>query len=204
MESKEKLRAITINVNKTLEQYNGDGSILQEYFNDILKDLELLEALKQRWQQEEWCQGIELSAESLNSLFKYNKDLFDRNLELDKKLESEFEDSADAICKALAERDKLLDENIELQQENEKLQEEKRYYKDKYLDLYNSYQNCEDLKHKKAIELLKEKFVIKFEFIPQYNYVRVCIQDSVDEISFVISLDTHKEQYDLLKEVFGE
>lgn len=51
----------------------------------------------------------------------------------------------------------------ELEKENQELKEEKKYYKDKYLDLYNSYQNCEDLKRKKAIEILKD--YISFEVI---------------------------------------
>ena len=52
--------------------------------NHIVKDLERLEELKEVWAKEEWCEGIPLNAESLKSLFKYNEELFENNLKLDK------------------------------------------------------------------------------------------------------------------------
>lgn len=51
----------------------------------IKQDLDLLNELKQRWNEEEWCKGVPLSASGLNSMFNYNLDLFNKNLELDKK-----------------------------------------------------------------------------------------------------------------------
>ena len=44
-----------------------------------------MEELEKEWVKEEWCKGIPLSVESLKSLFKYNEELFEKNLELDKK-----------------------------------------------------------------------------------------------------------------------
>lgn len=51
-------------------------------FHKVLEEKDLLE---QVWNKEEWCKGIPLSAESLKSLFNYNKELFEENLALDKK-----------------------------------------------------------------------------------------------------------------------
>lgn len=214
---KEELERVNAVLKHNLEE---KVEIICELENKI-QDLELLEALKQRWQQEEWCQGIELSAESLNSLFKYNKELFDRNLELDKKLESEFEDSADEICKIANERDKLLDENIDLKfdlsalneakkieinydekllkqietlkKENQELRD--RLYKVQYLEEENSKIFGKNQKLEQAISILKD-------------YLMISVMQREDEYTLEANdygISTLiKEEYDLLNEVFGD
>ena len=64
------------------------GGIVSEIYKDeiqtIKQDLEAHKQLKETWKKEEWCEGIPLNAESLKSLFKYNEELFENNLKLDK------------------------------------------------------------------------------------------------------------------------
>lgn len=191
MESKEALEEIKrdgvfLNSNGEIDSKR-TCECFSDYCNKIKQDLERLEELENdrlldRAEKEE--------LERVNKVLNHNlEEKVEIIFELEKKLESEFEDSADAICKVATERDKLFDENIDLKfdlsalneakkieinydekllkqietlkQENQELKDEKRYYKDKYLDLYNSYQNCEDLKRKKAIEILKEHYTLK-------------------------------------------
>ena len=62
------------------------NDVFDNCYMPIKQDLELLGSLKQIWNNQEFCKGIPLSADGLNSLFNYNLDMFNKNLELDKKV----------------------------------------------------------------------------------------------------------------------
>lgn len=79
--------------------------------------------------------------------------------------------------------------------ENQELKEEKKYYKDKYLDLYNSYQNCEDLKRKKAIGILKPNLSLEFNAEENVYILRINISP------FPVGFQITKEQYEIIREV---
>lgn len=159
--------------------------------NKILKDLERLEQLEKE------------------------------NQELKKKLEAEFEDSADEICKIANERDKLLDENIELQIEIRDLKEKNEILNhnstnvvltDTEIMKRNLELQTENEKLKarckaipplviknekliKAIEILKEKTKLRIVVV-QGQYL---IQQGAGKIKHV-----SKEDGELLNEVFEE
>lgn len=92
-----------------------------------------------------------------------------------------------------------INEISKLKQENQELKEEKLYYKNKYLDLYNSYQNCEDLKRKKAIEILKP--ILDIYTGDGKGYIDCCVENPI--ITFDLHNDKELKEFYLLKEVFG-
>ena len=69
------------------EDDEGYKNWIDELYQTIKQDLKRLEDLEGVWLKEEWCEGVHLNAESLKSLLKYNEELFEKNLELDKENE---------------------------------------------------------------------------------------------------------------------
>lgn len=149
------------------------------------------------------------------------EELEKENQELKKKLEAEFEDSADEICKIANERDKLLDENIELQIEIRDLKEKNEILNhnstnvvltDTEIMKRNLELQTENEKLKarckaipplviknekliKAIEILKKKTELRI-VVAQGQYL---IQQGAGKIKHV-----SKEDGELLNEVFEE
>ena len=100
----------------------------------------------------------------------------------------------------------LEEENERLKEEIEKLKQEKQHYLEEYellLEEWDKLLNDKVLyssllqKYKKVIDILKKE--LNFNFIDYQQ--RIIIDDS---ISFdLLNMSLGKEEYDLLKEVFG-
>lgn len=131
-----------------------------------------------------------------------NRDYATENINLKKRLEVlEKEKQATIKLMGLMALDNDIVESAlildKYQQENEKLKEEKLYYQNKYLELNNSYQMCEDLKRKKAIEIIKEHPMCIVDVLRFNNYFTYReMYDGLVELT--------KRDFDLLKEVLGE
>lgn len=149
------------------------------------KSLEALEGLKNILNRE----GFEKWLKEKNDLIKQDLERLERleeaNILLTQKSQNEINYAINEISK--------------LKQENQELKEEKLYYKNKYLDLYNSYQNCEDLKRKKAIEILKP--ILDIYTGDGKGYIDCCVENPI--ITFDLHNDKELKEFYLLKEVFG-
>ena len=193
MTSKEALKEIVkearfIFVYKTI---NGKHYTPQDLINTIKQDLERLKVLD-KLVTDDCIAGNEVGLQIVNNLIERSNNYRDENKQLKErleKLENENKELEEMLSVAnyvgCGAEEKVWD----LTRENEKLKEEKLYYQNKYLELNNSYQMCEDLKRKKAIEILKK-----------YLYV------VMDDSGHIINADGYllKQEYDLLKEVLGE
>ena len=120
--------------------------------------------------------------------------------DFEEKLNIDFEDSADELCKALTERDKLYDEKLELQKENEELKQYKDILEEYGLDLESP--KIRDVlicgmmykDYRKAIKILKARIGAGVYHIKKSCYYML----SFGYRKVLIT----KEQYELLKDVF--
>ena len=150
------------------------GLCFQEEFDLIKQDLERLETLEKVWAKEEWCEGVPLNVESLKSLFKYNEELFEKNLELDKEneiLKQSVKDTYDSSQEII----------FDLKKENQELKEEMETLKKYDMELFTT-----TFKLKKAIDILKE-------------VVSLNINKILETERHLLSLT--QQEYELLKEV---
>ena len=116
------------------------------------------------------------------------------NQELRNKLNINFEDCADELCEALTQRDKLYDENLELQKENQELKN-----KNAALKIKVRAWEIQSEKLKKAIEILKDKLNIRLHILTNTDGSKLF------EIEFIFTYystihEITQQEYELLKE----
>ena len=97
MTSKEKIRDIKSVINEFYHNEKCEGRLtecarkswllFQEYCDDILQDLERLEALNNVWHENEPMESVDINAKHLKELYNFNVMLMQQNEKLKKTLE---------------------------------------------------------------------------------------------------------------------
>ena len=179
----------------------------------ILQALDRLEILD-KLVTDDCIAGNQVGLDIINNLIeranKYKekaKQLEKENQELRNKLNINFEDCADELCEALTQRDKLYDENLELQKENQELKEEIQDLKDNETIVadYGIVLWNENEKSKKVIDILKNKKV-DLVILLSSNDFREYNANITIRINGVTYLKGNnytltQQEYDLLKEM---